>query len=311
MSIPGNGTAAISSSKEQPVEDQTPANTPEHNSAPNPSGQAPSSPGGARPYPGNQQQPAGGQYPGNQAGYPSAPRPAVPPPPPPAYGAYPPPGQGPYPMRRLKPFSGKAIASAVVGGAMLVFFPLGIIGNIVGAILGFSALKDTKEPDGTHRGRGLAIGGIIGNIFVWLFTAGIGALIVFAIVMGVQEQERYQREHQAEREAQKKQNIDDDLTTIAERVNLYYIDNNNSLAPGGPVVKDGGAGGLYPENHPKVQGKLKIGDLVREYDLNNSAYSYKLTVTGEATAEIKYLSTGRTLLVDDAATRTWHFKGDR
>jgi len=262
----------------------------------------------ANQYPGNQgPRPAQG-YPGNQRAYPGSP---PPPPPAPAYGnaGYPPPGYGPYPYRPMKPFSGKAIASAVIGGAMLLFFPLGIIGNIVGGILGFSALKDTREDGGTHRGRGLAIGGIIGNAVVWLLSAGIVALIVFAISMGVKEQKRYQEQRRTDYAADQKADVDADLTTIAERLGLYYISNDHSLKPGGPIVNDGGTGGLYTEDSPKVEGALKINHLVRDIDLNQTTYSYKLTITGDTSAEIEYLSKHRILVVDDVATQSWHFKG--
>ena len=296
------------------MNDDTPGNEPNVNDSasnqwqPNPAPQQP-----AQPYPGNR--PQGPAYPGNQQPYPGnrpsyggGPASAPPPPPPPPPGAYGQPGYGYQPFRPSKPFSGKATASTVIAGAMLIFFPLGIIGNIVGLVFGVMALKDTKEPGGTHRGRGLAMGGVIGNIVVWLMSVVICAAVGFAIFMAVEDAQRNRRNYQVEREQQKKENVDEDLLKVAERLNLYYIENQNSLAPGGPVVNDGGRGGLYPENHPKVQGVLRMDDLVRDFDLNESVYSYKLTVTGETTAEIEHLSTKRVLIVDDVGRQLTHFK---
>lgn len=278
---------------------------PDDQASPSDSSTGPQQP--AQPYPPRQQANA---YPGNQQGYPgnAAGNQGYASPPPP--GAYPPPGYGGYAYAPVKPFSGKAIASAIIGGAMLLFMPIGIIGNIVGAILGFSALKDTNEHTGTHRGRGLAVGGIIGNIVMWLLSVGVVALFVFVFAMAATNMQQQNERHARDRVERQKREVDADLKLIQSRLNLYYIENESSLKPGGPIVNDGGSGGLYTEDHPRVLGSLKISDLVLQSDLENTLHSYKLTIKGDASAEIEYISTGRTLIVDDVAIMKWHFKGD-
>lgn len=246
----------------------------------NPTGPQPSSPGN---YPGNQ--PGGAQqYPGNpQQGYPGAQQ---------GYGA--PYGQAGYqrPYRPQKPYSNKAIVSLVMGIAGLFFAPLGLITGIIGGILGWMGLKDCREPEGTHRGRGLAIGGLVTSLFS--FLVGVTVVLAFVGLFYAIEQEQSQM---AERRAE--ESARSDMYTISDRLEIYYIDNGRSLGPGGPEVKDAWDGGLLPENTPRVQGELKTEHLVRDYDLMNYVEDYELKVLSDKSVTVTCRKAGLKMVIDN------------
>lgn len=185
----------------------------------------------------------------------------------------------PYARPREKPVSTKAIVSLVMGIASLFLMPLGVIFGLVGIVLGWLGMRETAEPDGTHRGRGLAVGGLITSIAVWVINALFVGFLVFVVFNAIEQTENARHEYRQERTSE-------DLRLIGERLELYYTENARSLAPGGPVVKDGWGGGLLPENTPRVEGELRVEHLVREYDLNGYMSDYELSVRGESSAVI-------------------------
>lgn len=250
-----------------------------------------SSPSGPQ-YPGN-------QYPGNrhQQGTPYGA-------PPPGYA--PPPGHGPQgyaqPWRPSKPFSNKAIVSVVMAGCGLFLFPLGIITNLVGMGLAFSGMKDTHPQNGTRRGRGMAVAGFWTNLAMWVITAAFGAFLVFVIMNAVEQGERHRVERQADWARE-------DMHLIEERLELYYVENGSSLSPGGPVVRDGWGGGLYPEDHPRVSGQPTVEDLVYSYELMNTSDGYELKITGAKSATITHRQSGKKLVITDVGMHRSRFEG--
>lgn len=182
-----------------------------------------------------------------------------------------------------KPFSGKAIASMVLGGVGLFLVPLGIITALVGGLLGFLAMKETREPDGARTGRGLAIGGLITCVIVWLINAAVVGVFVFVFMM-------VERQQQTVPVEASESHAIVDLKLIHERVQLYYAQ-NGTLAPGGPVVYDGGTSGgrtLYP----RVEEHLTVRDLVRPSQLMGSLFDYELIVHDDHACEIRAVKAG-------------------
>jgi hypothetical protein len=242
----------------------------------------------------NPQQP-GNEYPGNRpvdsgSGF-RAPPPFAPPPP--GYAPYPPPPPyGMHPYTPAKPFSTKAIVAMVMGGVSVLFWPLGPITGLVGVVLGVMGMKESKEPGGTHRGWGLALGGLLTSAFMLLVSVALIGLMVWVFTMA--EEERTRRESQRyEVDARA------DLLLIRDRLKLYAIENKNSLAPGGPVVCDGWTVS-YDENSPRVVGRLEIKDLVRAVELDHGIYEYSLELTGERGATVRNTTTGTTIVLKDA-----------
>ncbi len=99
---------------------------------------------------------------------PAAPPPAAPPPPPPPAGGW----YAPTPGAQPTTTNGFAVASLVLGIAVLC---TGIIGGILAVIFGNLALSRIAESAGRQRGRGLAIAGIV---LGWI---GIGLTAIAAI----------------------------------------------------------------------------------------------------------------------------------
>ncbi|MCB9936290.1 MAG: DUF4190 domain-containing protein [Planctomycetes bacterium] len=207
----------------------------------------------------------------------------------------------PYPYQQLQPFSVKAIISMVCGGVSVLFWPLGPLTGIAGTILGFLGMKESKQPGGTHRGWGLALAGLITSLIMFVISLGVYAIMGFAFTMAMDEQERMKSERMESRTRQ-------DMDLIKERLKLYYIENSSSLEPGGPVVKDGWDGGLFPDNHPKVTGKLKLTDLVRATDLQNSLSEYSLEISGRQSAAISHTNSGARLIIDSLDNDRWRYE---
>lgn len=236
--------------------------------------------------------PPGGNYPGN--------------PPQPGYQPYPQPAPNPYGHQRMqpqygytqvKPFSVKAIVAMVMGGVGFLMCPIGLVTGIVGGVLGYMGMRESKEPGATHRGYGLALAGLITSVFTFVASVGIAAFFAWAY-MQAQELEKRNSTYLSTYDAE------NDLRVIAERLQLYAIENNRSLAPGGPIVRDGWSSG-YDENSPRVQGKLKLTDLVGDYDLQLTVSEYTLEVTSSSAATVRHNGTGSKLIVTDAAGGTW------
>lgn len=68
---------------------------------------------------------------------------------------------------------------------------------------------------------------------------------------------------------------------IHDRLETYYLDNGRSLGPGGPIVRNSGDGGLLPTDTPRVQSVLTMGDLVHDFELEESIGDYDLTIKGD------------------------------
>lgn len=200
-----------------------------------------------------------------------------------------------------KQTSGKAIASLVIGLGSLFMIPVGIIGNIVGLVLGISALKDTREPDGTHKGHGLAVGGIISNIAVWLISVAFVGLFVWIFVYAFD---------QAETSMQRAQEsfAESDLELIHDRLKVYHIENSGSLGPGGPVLAYGDwDGGLVPDDHPRVTGTLTVSDLVHSWELSNMPSQYRIEVKGKG-AVIHHDRSQLKLVITSFQPDEWQFE---
>lgn len=232
---------------------------------------------------------------------PAAARPAPYPPP---YGAYGQPGQPgqpygqpapppPFQYTPEKPMSGLAIASIVSGAASVFIWIIAPVTGIIGVVTGIMGMKQSKQPAGTHKGWGLALAGTIMSSVMWLISVAaiVGFVFLFAFV---EEQQRHQQQ-ESDRTAD---NIQADLTTIRERMEIYYAENGNSLEPGGPIVNDGRTG-LYPEDAPKVEGALKLEDLVSYTDLLNSRSDYALSIEGKSKATITHTRSNTKLIISD------------
>jgi hypothetical protein len=99
--------------------------------------------------------------------------PAAPPPPPP------PAGWGPYQPVQRQTTNGFAVAALVLGIAVLC---TGIFGGILAVVFGNVALARIDESQGTQKGRGLAITGIVlGWIAIGLTAAAAAAWLVYGI----------------------------------------------------------------------------------------------------------------------------------
>jgi hypothetical protein len=120
----------------------------------------PSIPGAASPYPSPDVPPAG-----------PAPAPSYGPPPAGGYG-YPPSGQ-PYGYQGVPKNNGLAIAAMVCS----FFFWIYGLGAVLGIVFGFIARSQIKRSNGTQRGDGMALAGII------IGFAGIVIGIVLIIVL--------------------------------------------------------------------------------------------------------------------------------
>jgi uncharacterized membrane protein len=97
-------------------------------------------------------------------------------PPPPPPGGYCQPGYGaPAPSQT----SGKAIASLVTGLVGLITFCCGffVISSIAGVVLGLLARRDIRASNGTLRGDGMALTGIISG------AVGIVAMVVVIVLV--------------------------------------------------------------------------------------------------------------------------------
>lgn len=257
-----------------------------------PRGQGYGPPPKAPPHP---QDPPRQGYPGygpqGASPYPPAPGPVAAP-----YGA-PPPGYPPYQVQPSKPMSGKAIASLVCGLVSVFMWPLAVVGGPAALALGWMSMKETG-PHGDKGGRGLAIGGMIAGSLMFLVALAIGGVLIFAFTFAERQQSRIEAELATERQRY----ADSDLRLIRDRLNLYYIENNRSLKPGGPIVVDGWEGGLFDENSPRVTGKLELKHLVREDDLVQQMREYELVIEGDSKAKIRNRDKGRELVIEDAGS---------
>lgn len=232
---------------------------------------------------------------GAQQGYPGyGPRPAAGyPPQPQAY----PPGYGqPYPIARPKPTSGKAIASLVCGLVGVLMAPLGALTGPVAMLMGFMSMKETA-PGGSRNGRGMAIGGLVTGAFGFLVSAALVGLFVWIFSVAHDQSQRAQDAIAKEQQAQS----DQDLRLIRERVQLYYMENKQSLKPGGPIVADGWEGGLFDENSPKVTGRLELYHLVREHHLQRPMHEYEMVIENDKKVRVRNRLHDRELVIVDVA----------
>jgi type II secretory pathway pseudopilin PulG len=76
---------------------------------------------------------------------------------------------------------GHAVASLAIGIAGFCTFGLFLIGSVVGTILGVVALNRANKSPATHGGKGLAIAGIILNVFALVSVVPIGIIAAIAI----------------------------------------------------------------------------------------------------------------------------------
>jgi hypothetical protein len=99
------------------------------------------------------------------------------PPPPPLPAA--PQGWAPYQPSARRTTNGFAVASLVLGIAILC---TGIIGGILAVIFGNVALSRIDQAQGAEKGRGLAIAGIVlGWIAIGLTAIAAGAWLIYGI----------------------------------------------------------------------------------------------------------------------------------
>ena len=235
-------------------------------------------------------------YPGaTPPGYPPPGAPYVPPQP---YGQ-----QSPMPPQytQQKPFSTLAIVSMVMGGVSVFMWPLAPITGVVGAITGARGMKQSKQPQGTHRGWGLALAGVITSIAMFLIAVAAIAMFVFLFTR-LDEQQRRERNTRFEHRTNSR--VTDDLTLIRTRMQTYFIENGNSLAPGGPIVNDGREG-LYPVDAPKVEDALTLHDLVRPDEFQRSIDEYTLVILGTSKATVVHVPTKTTLTINDLYDGEW------
>jgi hypothetical protein len=232
---------------------------------------------GATPYPGNQFGPPG--YAPPEAMYPPA----------------------SYALVSPKPFSTNAIISMVLGGVGILMMPLGLLTGPIGAILGWLGMKESREPEGTHRGRGLAIGGLIVSLvaFVLSVLLIIVYIFFFQFFFSVMESERARSERQ-----QTVDQAEEDMRAIEERLREYFIDNGRSLGPGGMVLSDRIGEEFLPlEERDVVEDELRIEHLISNYDLNNSLDDYELVIEAESKARLYCRSVGRVMRIDYSQSR--------
>ena len=226
---------------------------------------------------------------------------------PPPYGAYGQPGQPysqsppppPFQYTPEKPMSNLAIASMVLGGASVLVWIIAPVTGIIGIVTGIMGMKQSKQPAGTHKGWGLALAGTITSSAMWLISVAmiVGMAFLFVFV------DKQQKDIQHDRIVAT-QEIESDLTTIRVRMELYFTENSQSLEPGGPIVNDGRTG-LYPEDAPKVEGSLKISDLVSVSDLNNRPSEYTLSIEGKTKATITHTRTNTRMIISDIGAGSW------
>lgn len=208
---------------------------------------------------------------------------------PPPYG----PPQGYYPPTAPKPLSGLAVASVVCGIANPVicvgapfFAPLGLA-------LGGIALKQT-DGSRSHRGRGLAIAGVVLNAF---------GLVIAGLVLFYFSTQLYTA--QANESVRQAGKVDEDMYFIQERLRTYWRANNESFGPGGPVLAgEESRFARPPANGPKVIGALKVSDLVVQDDLRHAVGDFTIAATGPKSVVIRHAPSGRELRILNIETGT-------
>lgn len=232
------------------------------------------------------------------------------PPPPGAYpgNAYP---QSAYPQsyqqpafqyQPLKPFSTYAILSMVMGGVGFLMMPLGALTGPLGILFGFIGMKEGRDNGGTHRGRGLAIGGLILSVISTLFSV---ALVVFFVWLFTFVDEHASQFPQEPLESFR-YDVDEDLELFEDRLRLYYIENLRSFSPGGPMVAGRRDGETAISELPRIEGELKISDLVHSTELNNTLTDYTLEIIDNDKANITCRPAGRQLRVEYATSRYYN-----
>lgn len=208
------------------------------------------------------------------------------------------PGYGvPRPFPPAKPYSGRAIASLVMGIVNFMFLITAPVVAPIGFIIGWLALKDTRE-DGPRQGRGLAVGGMAVNGVALLLCVLVGLAIGGAIYAA-----------EKERESRQERWVESDFDTIRARMQVYYERNNNSLGPGGPVLATNSIRYDYsnraPRQEGKVAGTLSLRHLVTEADLLGTVSDFTLTVTGTASAVVRHNQSGREMRVIDIGSDSY------
>ncbi len=232
---------------------------------------------------------------------------AYPPPP----GHYPPPGAygpsqfpPPYAVVQQKPFSTKAILAMVFGGiSVFLYFAAPITGPI-GAVLGWLGMSETKGPEATHRGWGLALAGFI--VSLAMFVIGVLAIIGFIwLFQFIETQER--ESNRTTLQSERAERAEDDLHTIEDHLYEYYLLNEASLLAGGPVLKDEIPPKPVPADWPRVKEKLRLHDLLTSFTLHDSLDQYDVEVRGRNRAHIHCRSAGIRMEVDYTHDRDYEF----
>jgi hypothetical protein len=230
------------------------------------------------------------QYPGN-AGVPQPP--ASPYGPQPGYG---PPPQYPQP----RPFSTKAIVAMVCGGLCVLLWPISLIAGPVGMITGWLGMKESKGPGATRQGWGLALAGLILSACMFLLSLLFGGLMFWVFTRVEDAQERMQVEAQ-------QHSARHDMQLMRDRLEIYFYENGNSLGPGGPLVRDNPGGGLFADDHPRIQGPLKIEHLVYRHEIVNGVNEYTLDVLSDKGYRIRHNSSGEAMTVRDVHSGHFEF----
>lgn len=186
----------------------------------------------------------------------------------------PPPPEG---WRAPVPVSGKAVASLVCGvGGLVICVLLAPVGLVLGAI----AMGETGR-EGTRGGRGFAIAGTVVSLL-----AIVGNIIVFGFFFGVMPG---MLEDEFKPDAEQ---LNADAKLIVERVQEYYLNNNDSLGPGGPVLGmpedgyDSGYDTAPAVEDGRVAGSLEIEHLMNPGESHHYQSMWSLAVTSRERATL-------------------------
>jgi hypothetical protein len=212
-----------------------------------------------------------------------------------------------YQYQPLKPFSTYAILSMVMGGVGFVMAPLGALTGPLGVLFGFIGMKEGRENGGTHRGRGLAIGGLIVSVISTLFSVG---LIVFFVWLFTFVEEHAQHTPHPVLESFHYE-VDEDLELFEKRLRDYYVENLRSFSPGGPMVAGRRDGETAISELPRIEGELKVSDLVHATELNNTLTDYTLDIFDNDRVNVTCHAAGRRLKVEYAESRNYTIGGIR
>jgi hypothetical protein len=209
------------------------------------------------------------------APFPNAPQPPAYPPqaPYPQLAPYPQPagvppqayGQAPYPARKPTTILGILSLAAIAVALMAGVISFGIFSPpflLAGSILGYLGMRETAAW-GKKSGRGLAVGGTIGNLVLLVLNVGVLLLGFFALQGAVKDEQKTLHARQ-------------DAAAIVKGLTAYQ-QAKGDLLPGGPQIRHGA------RTEVAVTGfQLTVADLVSPAELKNPITEYSITITGDS-----------------------------